>query len=81
MTNCFRWAALPIPQETDRAEWGAWKVLCCLGVTECAGAETVVPGDPGDATVAMDTDLHGRTVWAVTVTGQTYTLQRYTPNS
>lgn len=41
------------------------------------GTERAIPGDPGDATVAMSADPSGRVVWAITKEGSTYSVQKY----
>lgn len=43
------------------------------------GTERVIPGDPGDTTVAMSADPAGGAVWAITKAGSTYSIQKYRP--
>ena len=41
------------------------------------GTETVIPGDPGDATLALTVEPRTHVAWALTRTGSTTTLQTY----
>lgn len=41
------------------------------------GTERTLAGDPGDRTIALAADPTGATVWALTIEGERYAIQRY----
>lgn len=53
------------------------KVEGQFGIRTADGTERTIPGNPGDATLAMTVEPGGSTVWAATVSGKTTRLQSW----
>lgn len=50
-------------------------------IRDRAGVETVIPGDPGEETIALAVEPRSGVTWAATRTGESYSLQRWAGGS